>query len=59
MPMTDAERQKLRYDRKKAGLRRLVAWVPAHAEAAVRAAIDKAVADAAEQVAAVKAEKGE
>ena len=45
--MTDAERQKLRYDRKKAGLRRLVAWVPAHAEAAVRAAIDKAVADAA------------
>ena len=54
--MTDAERQKLRYDRKKAGLRRLVAWVPAHAEAAVRAAIDKAVADAAQ---APTGDKGE
>lgn len=44
--MTDAERQKRRYDRKKAGLVLVQEWVPAHAEAAVRAAIEQAVKDA-------------
>lgn len=46
--MTDAERQKRRYDRKKAGLVRVEVWVPAAAEDAVRQAIAKAV-EAAEQ----------
>ena len=46
--MTPAERQKLWRDRIKAGLVRVEAWVPAHAEAAVRAAIETAVKDAAE-----------
>jgi len=41
--MTDAERQQRKRDRIKAGLVRVEVWVPAHAEAAVRAAIEKAV----------------
>lgn len=41
--MTDAERQQRKRDRLKAGLVRVEAWVPAHAEAAVRAAIEQAV----------------
>ena len=42
--MTDAERQKRRYDRKKAGLVLVQEWVPAECEAAVRAAITVAIA---------------
>ena len=42
--MTAAERQQRKRDRQKAGLVRVEVWVPAHAEAAVRAAIDAAVA---------------
>ena len=58
--MTPAERQRLATERRKAsGMVQVRRWVPANAEAAVRAAIDKAVADAAEQVAAVKAGKVE
>lgn len=45
--MTDADRQRRRYARKKAGLVRVEVWVPAHAEAAVRAAIDRAVQEPA------------
>lgn len=46
--MTDAERQQRKRDKRKAaGMVRVERWVPAHAEAAVRAAIDKAVNDAA------------
>ena len=48
--MTDAERQQRRRDRLKAGLVRVEAWVPAQAVDAVRAAIDRAVADAADGV---------
>ena len=48
--MTDAERQRRRYARKKAGLVLVQEWVPAHAAAAVRAAIDAAVRDAAQDV---------
>ena len=55
--MTDADRQRRRYARKKAGLVLVQEWVPAHAAAAVRAAIDKAVRDAAQQVQAVRAGK--
>ena len=43
--MTDAERQKRRYDRKKAGLIRLEVWVPADKVEAVRKAIEAALAD--------------
>lgn len=43
--MTPAERQQLKRDRRKAGLVRVEAWVPAHAESAVREAIAKAVGD--------------
>ena len=43
--MTDAERQKRRYDRKKAGLVRLEVWVPADKAEAVRKAIEAALAD--------------
>ena len=47
--MTDAERQQRKRDRRKAaGMVRVERWVPAHAEAAVRAAIDQAVNDAAQ-----------
>ena len=56
--MTDAERQKRRRDRLKAGLVRVEAWVPKHAKEAVRAAIDRAVADAADGVEQVKKEVG-
>ena len=45
--MTAAERQQRKRDRLKAGLVLVQAWVPAHAEAAVRDAIDRAVHDAA------------
>jgi hypothetical protein len=45
--MTDAERQKRRYDRKKAGLVRVEEWVPADAVEAVRAAIANAVKETA------------
>jgi hypothetical protein len=38
--MTDAERQKRRYDRKKAGLVRIEVWVPADKADDVRKAID-------------------
>jgi hypothetical protein len=38
--MTDAERQKRRYDRKKAGLVRIEVWVPADKADEVRKAID-------------------
>jgi hypothetical protein len=38
--MTDAERQKRRYDRKKAGLVRIEVWVPADKAEDVRKAID-------------------
>jgi vacuolar-type H+-ATPase subunit I/STV1 len=38
--MTDAERQKRRYDRKKAGLVRIEAWVPADKAEDVRKAIE-------------------
>lgn len=41
--MTDAERQRRRYARRKAGLVRVEVWVPSQAEAAVRAAIDEAL----------------
>jgi hypothetical protein len=51
---TDAERQRRRYARKKAGLVRVEVFVPAHAEADVRAAIDRAARDAADDVAAVR-----
>jgi hypothetical protein len=45
--MTDAERQqRSRTKRRAAGLVRIEAWVPAHAEAAVRAAIEQAVEEA-------------
>lgn len=54
----DAERQRRRYSRKKAGLVRVEAWVPAQAVDAVRAAIDRAVADAADGVEQVKKEVG-
>ena len=54
--MSDAERQRRRYARRKAGLVRVEAWVPAHAVAAVTAAIEKAVTDAAQDVEAVKDE---
>lgn len=50
----DAERQRRRYARKKADLVRVEVFVPARAEAAVRAAIDRAVREAADDVAAVK-----
>jgi hypothetical protein len=44
--MTDAERQQRRRDRvKAAGMVQVRKWVPAHAEAAVRAAIDAAMQD--------------
>jgi vacuolar-type H+-ATPase subunit I/STV1 len=56
--MTDAERQQRRRDRRKAGLVRIEAWVPAQAEDAVRAAIDRAVAEAADGVEQVKREVG-
>lgn len=55
--MTAAERQQRKRDRIKAGLVRVEVWVPAPAEDAVRAAIDKAVADAADDVEAIKAGK--
>jgi hypothetical protein len=42
--MTDAERQRRRYARKKAGLVRVQEWVPEQAEVAVRAAIEEALA---------------
>ena len=41
--MSDAERQRRRYARRKAGLVRVEVWVPEQAEAAVRAAIGAAV----------------
>ncbi|WWT39617.1 hypothetical protein [Microcystis phage Mel-JY03] len=47
--MTDAERQRRRYARRKAGLVRVEVWVPSYAEAAVRAAIDAALEDAKAQ----------
>jgi len=46
--MTDAERQKRKRDRRKAGLVRVEAWVPAHAVAAVTAAIERAVKEVEE-----------
>ena len=52
--MTDAERQRRRYARRKAGLVRVEVWVPAEAEEAVRQAVDKAVNDAAETVERIK-----
>lgn len=52
--MTDAERQRRRYARRKAGLVRVEVWVPAEAEEAVRQAVDKAVKDAAETVERIK-----
>jgi len=46
--MTDADRQRRATARRKdSGMVQVRKWVPAHAEAAVRAAIDKAVKDAA------------
>ena len=55
--MTPAERQRLVTERRKAsGMVQVRRWVPAHAEAAVRAAIDKAVNDAAQ---APTGDKGE
>lgn len=55
--MTPAERQRLVTDRRKAaGLVQVRRWVPAHAEADVSAAIDKAVNDAAQ---APTGDKGE
>ena len=47
--MSDAERQRRRYARRKAGLVRVEAWVPAHAVAAVTAAIERAVKEVEEQ----------
>jgi hypothetical protein len=41
--MTDAERQKRRYDRKKAGLVRIEVWVPADKADDVRKAVDGVV----------------
>lgn len=38
--MTDAERQKRRYDRKKAGLVRIEVWVPADKADDVRKAVE-------------------
>jgi hypothetical protein len=55
--MTDAERQRRRYARRKAGLVRVEAWVPAEAEDAVRRAIDQAVKDAAEDVERIKGDE--
>ena len=58
--MTDATRkQRERDKRRAAGQIRIDVWVPAHAEAAVRAAIDAAVRDAAQDVEAVRGGKGE
>lgn len=54
--MTDADRQQRRRDRLKAGLVRVEVWVPAQAVEAVKAAIDKAVADAAPGVDAIRQE---
>ena len=56
--MTDAERQQRRRDRRKAGLVRVDVWVPKPAEDAVRAAIDRAVAEAAAGRVAYRATKG-
>lgn len=45
--MTDADRQRRATARRKdIGMVQVRKWVPAHAEAAVRAAIDRAVGDA-------------
>lgn len=53
--MTDAERQRrATVRRKNAGMVQVRKWVPAHAKAAVKAAIDKAVKDAAETVERIK-----
>jgi len=50
--MTDAERQRRATARRKAaGMVQVRVWVPVEAEAAVRAAIDKALQDAAQVVA--------
>ena len=55
--MTDAERQRRRYARRKAGLVRVEVWVPAESEDAVRQAVDKAVKDAAETVERIKGDE--
>lgn len=47
--LADAERKRRERGRIKAGLVLVQAWVPAHAGAAVLAAIERAVHDAAEQ----------
>lgn len=39
--MTDAERQKRKRDRRKAGLVRVEFWVPADKEAEIRAAVEE------------------
>lgn len=44
--MTAADRQKRRYDRRKAGLVRFEEWIPKGTEDAVQAAVDQAVKDA-------------
>lgn len=43
--MTDAERQKRRYDRKKAGLVRVELWVPSDKADAVREAVARVLAE--------------
>lgn len=43
--MTDAERQRRRYARRKAGLVRVEVWVPADREEAVLAAIQAALVE--------------
>lgn len=47
--MTDAERQRRRYARRKAGLVRIEVWVPAALESAVREAISEVVKGAEEK----------
>lgn len=54
--MTDAERQRRATARRKdSGMVQVRKWVPAHAEAAVREAIDKAVKDAVQPDQAIRA----
>jgi vacuolar-type H+-ATPase subunit I/STV1 len=47
--MTDAERQQLKRDRRKAGLVRIEAWVPSDAVDTVKEAIAKAVEEATQE----------